>query len=400
MENPAAETRFINSEEIGSFTEVTVPTAPNDIEEDIRIHYYETGSGEPLLLIHGIGQSLYTWRYLYPELSENYRVIAIDLPGHGYSSRPEKFCYSMDEMAELIHAFLVSLGISSTHMIGFSTGAMYMMRFIAMYPEMSANCIAISPGGITNKMPRRIRNLRKGLKSVFARNLFTQRNVKNWLKECSVDPSCFDEDAVSQYYGPVSDGLSREALMYAVKNFDMKYATEEIRGNEHEVLMLWGKEDQWHRPNNSVFFQGVLSNARYFLIRSAGHIVQEEAPEKVLEIIENYIPVMSEEEKRECYKDFSGKKTEEPLFEAVPEEERTGHLDFEKAYSEAYEAALAAENEDDPVDEAFEEEDEALESFEETDKEPEENETALDDEEDLAQNTDEEEIVLFDKPEQ
>ena len=59
---------------------------------------------------------------------------------------------------------------------------------------------------------------------------------------------------------------------------------------DHEVLLLWGKEDRWHSANNSVFFQGILQNGRYFLIRNAGHIVQEDTPGKLLEVILSYIP--------------------------------------------------------------------------------------------------------------
>ncbi|MDO4492290.1 MAG: alpha/beta hydrolase [Clostridia bacterium] len=339
MEEFAEGRTFVNSEEIGEFADVIVPTAPDGTEEEIRIHYYEEGNGEPLVLIHGIGQSLYTWRYLYGELSMNYRVIAIDLPGHGYSSRPESFCYSMDEMAETIRAFLEVRGIVSAHMVGFSTGAMYMLHFLSKYPEMVANCIAIAPGGITARMPRGIRNFKSRFKAVFSRNLFTERTVGKWLREAVNDFSLFDGQAVKQYYEPVSDGLTREALMYAVQNFDMKYATDEIRESDHEVLMLWGKEDAWHNPNNSVFFKGILKNGRYFLIRNAGHIVQEEVPEKVLEVIENYIPVIPVAARRGYYRNFvnDGVQTDAdetylPGEAPVPEEPEEERFD-EEAYA-------------------------------------------------------------------
>ena len=81
---------FINSEQVGETIPIRLPGFDQKGEETF-VHYLESGVGEPLLLIHGIGQSLYTWRNVFGELSENYRVIAIDLPGHGYSGRPESF---------------------------------------------------------------------------------------------------------------------------------------------------------------------------------------------------------------------------------------------------------------------------------------------------------------------
>ncbi|MBQ6481910.1 MAG: alpha/beta hydrolase [Anaerolineaceae bacterium] len=290
MEETLSGKLFVNSRQVGDYIEITMPKAEKKPEEQIRIHYLEAGIGEPLLLIHGLGQSLYTWRNLFAELSESYRVIAIDLPGHGYSDRPEYFCYSMDEMAEAIKLFLDEKEIISAHMIGFSTGAMYMLRLLTMYPEYVANCIAISPGGISKQMPSLIRSMKSPLKAVFTRNLFSFGDVKKCLQECFYDQTAIDDRVVNQYYEPLSDGYTREALMYAVQNFDLHYVTEQLKETDHEILLLWGKEDKWHLPNNSVFYQSILQNGRYFLVRNAGHIVQEDTPEKLYQVILSYIP--------------------------------------------------------------------------------------------------------------
>ena len=285
---------FINSEEVGEFITISLP-APQDVDgegefEEAQIHYLEAGVGEPLLLIQSLGQSLYTWRNVFAELSDNYRVIAVDLPGHGYSSRPETLAYTMDEMAEVLKEFLNAKGIQSAHMIGFSLGAMYMLRFLSLYPKRVANCIAISPGGVTEQMPKLIHDMQRPLMNVFARNLYSASDVKKLLLECVSDQGLVDEQMVRQYYEAVADGLTREALMYALRNFDMDTVADGLMPVDHEVLVLWGKDDRWHPPTGSVYFQGVLQSGRYYLIRGAGHLLQEEAPVKLLEIVYSYIP--------------------------------------------------------------------------------------------------------------
>ena len=175
-------------------------------------------------------------------------------------------------------------------MIGFSTGAMYMLRLLTMHSEYVANCIAISPGGISKQMPSLIRSFKSPLKAVFTRNLFSFGDVKKCLQECFYDQTVIDDRVVDQYYEPLSDGYTREALMYAVQNFDLHYVTEQLKETDHEILLLWGKEDKWHLPNNSVFYQSILQNGRYFLVRNAGHIVQEDTPEKLYQVILSYIP--------------------------------------------------------------------------------------------------------------
>ena len=282
---------FINSEKVGDFVEITLPASVEDEESEVaRIHYLEAGVGEPLLLIHSLGQSLYTWRNVFAELSDNYRVIAIDLPGHGYSSRPDTFQYTADDFAFIFNGFLDALNIKSAHMVGFSIGAMYMMRFLSLYPKRVANCVAISPGGITEHMPALIHNLQKPMIATFARNLYTATDVRKLLTECVSDPALIDDYVVKQYYEPVSDGLAREALMYALRNYDQELIAEGLLPVEHEVLVLWGKNDRWHPPSGSVYFQSVLRAGRYYLVRNAGHLLQEEAPMKLLEILYSYIP--------------------------------------------------------------------------------------------------------------
>lgn len=285
-------TYFINSEQVGDYVTVTmpVPEGSGEAAEQIRVHYLEAGVGEPLLLVHGIGQSLYTWRNVFAELSENYRVLAIDLPGHGYSSRPERFAYSMDEMAALLRGFLQEKGVASAHMIGFSTGAVYLMRLLTLYPGMVANCIAIAPGGISKHMPKLFHRMKNSISAVFSRNLYSAGDVRRMLNECVVDQSVITERDVKQYYGPVADGLTREALMYAVVNFDMKGTADALRESDHEILCVWGNEDRYHPASGSVYFQKVLQYGRYYLVKNAGHLLHEEKPDKFLEIVFSYIP--------------------------------------------------------------------------------------------------------------
>ena len=284
---------FINAEEIGDYAEITV-TTHDGVEEDLRLHYLESGIGEPLLLVHGIGQSLYTWRNVFGELSESYRVIAVDLPGHGYSSRPEHFAYSMDEMANALHAFLGAMGITCTHAMGFSTGAGYLFRMLSLYPDDLANFVALCPGGIGSDMPRFYQMLKKPLSGVFARNLFTEGDVKDMLTDAVEDESCIREEDIRQYYLPLKDGLTREAMMYAIRNYDLKGTLEDVKESDHEVLCVWGKEDLYHPVKTSVRFQSCLQFGRYYMMRNAGHLLQEEVPEQLIKLLLSYIPARAD----------------------------------------------------------------------------------------------------------
>ena len=146
-------------------------------QERCRIHYMEAGMGEPLLLIHTVGQSLYTWRGVFNLLSARYRVIAIDLPGFGYSDRPENFSFSVEDYAEVIARFMDAKGIESAHIAAFSLGGAYAVSFALRHPERMGRLALLSPGGITPEMPLTIRMIDSPLFGFIASMLYNMNAV-------------------------------------------------------------------------------------------------------------------------------------------------------------------------------------------------------------------------------
>ncbi|MCL2695665.1 MAG: alpha/beta fold hydrolase, partial [Clostridiales bacterium] len=97
-----------NTDRTGEFVNISLPGFPQKgapKPEETKIHFLAMGEGEPLLLVHAPGQSLYTWRNIMPALAQRYCVIAFDLIGAGFSGRPDSMNYSMDEVADSILAF-------------------------------------------------------------------------------------------------------------------------------------------------------------------------------------------------------------------------------------------------------------------------------------------------------
>ena len=88
---------------------------PEPEGEAVKLHYLEAGEGEPLILVHTIGQSLYTWRGVFDRLANYYRVIALDNRGHGRSTKSyNPAAYTPSEMATDAAALLLHLGIEPT----------------------------------------------------------------------------------------------------------------------------------------------------------------------------------------------------------------------------------------------------------------------------------------------
>ena len=86
------------------------------------LNYERVGSGSPLVLIHGLGSARTIWKLVIPRLSENFDVIAVDLPGHGATPFPDNTAMSPRDLAAHVAETLDSIGVSQAHLVGNSLG--------------------------------------------------------------------------------------------------------------------------------------------------------------------------------------------------------------------------------------------------------------------------------------
>ena len=133
---------FRNSDQIGAYIDV----------KGFQIHYYEQGQGDPLLLVHGRGQSMDCWSQNVDELAKHFRVILVDMIGWGYSDKPS-LEYSIRDYGEFLGAFLDALDIPRTHIGGFAEGGVHVLDFMIRYPERVEKAVLISPGGHYPPLP-------------------------------------------------------------------------------------------------------------------------------------------------------------------------------------------------------------------------------------------------------
>ncbi len=101
---------------------------------DVQLHYFEQGQGQPLILLHGNGESCDYFEHQITYFSKQYRVIALDTRGHGQSPRGEK-PFTIKQFAEDLHDFMDENGIEKAVILGFSDGGNIALTFALKYPE-------------------------------------------------------------------------------------------------------------------------------------------------------------------------------------------------------------------------------------------------------------------------
>jgi pimeloyl-ACP methyl ester carboxylesterase len=104
----------------------------------VKIHYVVQGAGEPVLLIHGLYSSAaLNWQLpgVFGELAKNHRVIALDLPGHGQSDKPEnEAAYGLTIIDDIV-SLLDHLNVKRVHVVGYSLGGMIAVKFLVLHPD-------------------------------------------------------------------------------------------------------------------------------------------------------------------------------------------------------------------------------------------------------------------------
>lgn len=120
---------------------------------DAGLFSYRVGAGEPLVLLHGMGESHIGWRPIIDTLAENYDVIAIDLPGFGHSAAlPTRVAPTAANLARAVEIELDRLGVAEYHVAGYSLGARIALHLGGGKRVLSV--IAIGPDGLGTPLER------------------------------------------------------------------------------------------------------------------------------------------------------------------------------------------------------------------------------------------------------
>ncbi len=140
-----------------SAQKLTQPSSWHFVEvQGLNIHYFEQGQGQPLILLHGIGASLYIWRKLIPYLSKQFRVICVDLPGFGQSDKPSSIDYGLDAQSDRLLGFTEALGLDQAYLVGSSMGGAIALWLSHRYPERFTKVAVLAPAVSPRLVPVRV----------------------------------------------------------------------------------------------------------------------------------------------------------------------------------------------------------------------------------------------------
>ena len=256
------------------------------------------GSGDPMLFLHGLGGSTYSWRYMVAPFSVGHQVILIDFRGEGKSPKPDDTHYSLLDQAELIHQFILEHNLKNLTLVGNSYGGAVSLalaiRLCAESPTRLSKLVLIDSGGYPDHLPLFLKLLRAPILGWLAVHLLPPKTqIRIVLKKSYHDPAKITEQQVDAYAGPLASTGGRHALLEIgkraiptdIQSYIDRYPTISV-----PTLILWGEDDRVLPRLIGERLNAAIPNSNLQDISQAGHIPQEEQPDAVIAHIHAFLP--------------------------------------------------------------------------------------------------------------
>ncbi|HKF73533.1 MAG TPA: alpha/beta fold hydrolase [Stellaceae bacterium] len=249
----------------------------------IEINYVTEGSGPPVTLVHGVGANLESWDAITASLARRYRVVRMDLRGHGRSSRIET-CRLQDFLDD-VTLVLDALGIARTHFVGFSLGGMIAQAFVLAHPERVERLALISavagrtPEERASVQARGLRVQQEGIASVSA------AAQDRWFTE---DFRRKHPDVVARRIEELkaNDHRSYATAYAAFAEGDLGPRLHEIR---HPTLIITGEHDIGSNPRMARFMHDAIPGSTLHILPKLKHSVLLEAPAAIAALLLDFL---------------------------------------------------------------------------------------------------------------
>jgi 2-hydroxy-6-oxonona-2,4-dienedioate hydrolase len=254
----------------------------------LRVRYLDAGSGESVVLMHGLGGSIESWANNIGELAKTFRVVAVDLPGFGLSDKP-KMDYTIRFYTRFVAQFMKQLKLEQASVVGSSLGGHVAAEVAINRPSLVKRLVLISPVGA---LPRSFKGSPALWKYVNVIHSKSVQQVKQALS--ALDNNKPVDDSYAQLaFQKISMPGVKEAFMSALAgSAKAPRLNSRLNRIKAPTLLLWGKEDYMIPVKFTEPFVG-MRNCRVILLENCGHRPHFERPELFNKIVADFLLLSS-----------------------------------------------------------------------------------------------------------
>jgi pimeloyl-ACP methyl ester carboxylesterase len=253
-----------------------------DVEGVGRVHYQEKGTGRALVLIHGNNSSTYSWADVFDELAKEFRVVALDLKGFGFTAKPAGD-YRVETQAALVVGLLDRLGIERAALCGSSMGGAVALAVAINYPQRVDSLILVGSSAFNDVRggslaPAYLRWPYIG-GAVTALALTSDSLVREGLRKSFHDTSRVTDERVAAYYRPLRTRGGQRAARLVRDQRDYTRIERALDTIRQPTLLIWGAQDRVNLLEDARRLHSQIREAQLVVFDNCGHLPQEEMPE-------------------------------------------------------------------------------------------------------------------------
>ena len=264
---------------------MTVSSLPEghylDLSNDMRLHYLDLnpgGAGAPVIFLQGSGPGASGWgnfQFNAPVFAEEgFRVLVPDLPGYGYSSKPQDVDYTLDYFVGYINEMLEQLGVARCSVVGNSLGGAIGLGLTLAHPEQVERLILMAPGGIEDQPHYFTMPAMTIMKEVFSGGVDRATLTEFVRKGLVYDDKLVTETLMDQRWGIYE--LQNQHVIQTMQVPNMEHRLDEIRC---PVQVFWGMDDLLMPESGIMKLAKNIDDVRVTLVSRCGHWVMVEHPE-------------------------------------------------------------------------------------------------------------------------
>lgn len=257
----------------------------------LRWHVQAAGEGPVLLLLHGTGAATHTWRDVAPILARTHTVIAPDLPGHGFTSRPERdSAFALPRVAAAVASLLETLGVTPHAVIGHSAGAAIAVRMALDGVHPAAGVIGVNaallpfPGPLGRWAPHLAKTL---FYNPVALGLFLHRAsrpgaIQDLMRSTG---SSLDTRGVELYARLFRCRGHIEGTIALMAHWDLVTLKRDLPRLRGPLSLIVAEKDRAISPDAADDVRRLAPQARIVRVPALGHLAHEEAPDLLASLI-------------------------------------------------------------------------------------------------------------------
>lgn len=263
--------------------------------DGVRVHYQEAGdeNAPAMILIHGFISSTMVWNEVFLPLAKaGFRVIALDLPGYGYSEKPRDGAYTIEAQARVVAGLMDRLEVKQAIVVGASYGGAIAATVALDFPERVNRLILV--GAVTNDDATKYLLLRIArtpllgdvLTPLFLGSRWVMRRRMARVYRRLGRP--FDERKLAARHHVLAVADAHRAVIRSARRWNADRIQQNAKLIRQPTLIVWGDHDQEIPIANGYRLRDEIHGARMIVFRNCGHLPPQEYPHQFVQAVSEF----------------------------------------------------------------------------------------------------------------